>query len=376
MEGVGRLMFHNVFKGAKVLITGNTGFKGSWLTVWLLKLGATVVGVSKDIPTEPSNFEVLNLRDKIVHYMDDIRHLDRVTTVMAAEKPDFVFHLAAQAIVSRSYRDPLDTLSTNVMGTAHILEALRNLSHPCVAVIITSDKCYDNVEWVWGYRETDPLGGKDVYSGSKAAAEMAFRCYFHSFFKTSPVRVATARAGNVLGGGDWAADRIVPDCMRAWSRGEELNIRNPQATRPWQHVLEPLSGYLALAQALHADARLSGESFNFGPPSEQSHTVKKIIDDLRGTWHGEGGRKACISDEPPPFHEAGVLKLNCDKALHRLGWGCALSYPEMIRFVGDWYYTYYQRIENMFPYTLRQIEEYEKAAAAKGWLWCSGENRP
>jgi CDP-glucose 4,6-dehydratase len=373
MEGVGRLMFHNAFKGATVLVTGHTGFKGSWLTVWLLKLGARVVGISKDVPTEPSNFEALNLREKIVHYTDDIRHSDRVSAIMAAEKPDFVFHLAAQAVVSRSYRDPLDTLSTNVMGTAHVLDALRTVSHPCAAVIVTSDKCYDNVEWVWGYRETDALGGKDVYSGSKAAAEMIFRSYFHSFLKTSPVRVATARAGNVLGGGDWAADRIVPDCVRAWNRGEEVNIRNPQATRPWQHVLEPLSGYLALAQALQADERLKGESFNFGPPSDQCHTVKRIIEDLRGAWHGEGGRQMCITGDPAAFHEAGVLKLNCDKAFHRLGWGCSLSYPEMIRFVGEWYCAYYQGNEDMLQHTLRQIGEYQQAAAVRGRSWCVEE---
>lgn len=372
MEGVGGLMFHDAFNGANVLVTGHTGFKGSWLTAWLLKLGAKVVGVSKDTPTEPSNFEVLKLREKIVHHTDDIRRPGAVKEVIAAEKPDFVFHLAAQPIVSRSYQDPLDTLSTNVLGTAHVLDALRTVSHPCVAVIITSDKCYDNVEWVWGYRETDPLGGKDVYSGSKAAAEMVFRCYFHSFLKTSPVRAATARAGNVLGGGDWAMDRIVPDCIRAWSRGEEASIRNPQATRPWQHVLEPLSGYLALAAALQRDAHLNGESFNFGPPSDQSHTVGKLIDDLRGTWQGAGGRKTNISGAPAPFHEAGVLKLNCDKALHRLRWGSALSYPDMIRFVGDWYFAYYRRNQDMLGYTLRQIDAYEQAAAARGWSWCLG----
>jgi CDP-glucose 4,6-dehydratase len=363
-------MFNNAFKDAKVLVTGHTGFKGSWLTIWLLKLGARVVGISKDIPTEPSNFEILKLRDKIVHYTDDVRNADRIKTIVAAEKPAFVFHLAAQAIVSRSYQDPLDTLTTNVMGTANVLDALRTISHPCAAVIVTSDKCYDNVEWVWGYRETDALGGKDVYSGSKAAAEMVFRCYFHSFFKTSPVRVATARAGNVLGGGDWAADRIVPDCIRAWSCDTEVNIRNPQATRPWQHVLEPLSGYLALAEALRSNERLHGESFNFGPPSDQCHPVKRIIDDLRDTWQGAGGGHTHVANVPPAFHEAGLLQLNCDKALHRLGWGSALSYEDTIRFVGEWYFSHYHGGENMFDYTQRQIDEYQRVATARGRSWC------
>src|SRR6185369_9507541 len=206
MEGMERLMFNNIFNNRKVIVTGNTGFKGGWLSVWLLKLGAEVYGISKDVPTEPSIFRELRLEEKITHYERDIRSHEEMSRIIGEIKPDFLFHLAAQPIVSLSYRNPLETITSNVVGTANILEALRLSNHPCAAVIITSDKCYDNVEWAWGYRETDHLGGKDIYSGSKAAAEMIIRSYHQSFFKGSPVRVASARAGNVIGGGDWAVD--------------------------------------------------------------------------------------------------------------------------------------------------------------------------
>ena len=232
-------MFQNIYKNKKVLVTGHTGFKGSWLSVWLLKLGAHVVGIAKDIPTHPSMFEALGLEKRLTHYQADIRDLATMTQIIGNEKPDFVFHLAAQAIVSTSYKDPIETISSNVMGTANILEALRSSNHTCTAVIITSDKAYDNVEQVWGYKEDDKMGGKDVYSGSKGAAELVIKSYFNSFFKSSTcnVKLAIARAGNVIGGGDWAKDRIVVDCMVAWSKGEKVEIRSPQATRPWQHVL-------------------------------------------------------------------------------------------------------------------------------------------
>ncbi|MBI5485453.1 MAG: CDP-glucose 4,6-dehydratase, partial [Deltaproteobacteria bacterium] len=229
-------MFGDIFKNSKVMVTGNTGFKGGWLTVWLQKLGATVYGISKDVPTEPSIFRELQLEKRVTHFERDIRSAEEMSRIICEVRPDFLFHLAAQPIVSLSYRNPLETITTNVVGTANILEGLRASNHPCTAVIITSDKCYDNLEWAWGYRETDHLGGKDIYSGSKAAAEMIIKSYQQSFFKGSPIRIASARAGNVIGGGDWAADRIVPDCMRAWSRNETVEIRSPGATRPWQHV--------------------------------------------------------------------------------------------------------------------------------------------
>lgn len=363
-------MFRNTYQNKKVLVTGHTGFKGSWLTAWLLKLGAKVVGVSKDIPTQPSMFEELGLAKKITDYREDVRDSARMRTIFEAEKPDFVFHLAAQPIVSTSYTDPLDTFSSNVMGTANVLDALRFLQNPCTAIIITSDKCYDNVEWVWGYKETDALGGKDIYSGSKGAAELVFRSYFFSFFQKHPfVRLATARAGNVIGGGDWAKDRIVPDCMKAWNEGKAVEIRSPKATRPWQHVLEPLSGYLNLGMELAENQALHGESFNFGPKAEYSHTVKTLLEDLSRFWHFESVEQAYQITGNIPFHEAGLLKLNCDKALFHFRWLPTLDYEQLIDFTSSWYYAFYKEKMQMWNFTSDQIDTYEKLAQQKQIRW-------
>ncbi len=362
--------FSDIYKGRKVLVTGHTGFKGSWLTAWLLKLGAQVVGVSKDIPTQPSMFEEMGLEKRITHIRADIRDLKKMREVMASASPDFIFHLAAQAIVSESYADPVETLSTNVIGTMNILETLRIVSKPCTAVIITSDKCYDNVEWVWGYRETDSLGGKDIYSGSKGAAELVIKSYVHSFFtKNHPVRVVVGRAGNVIGGGDWAKDRIVADCMRAWSEKRVVDIRSPRATRPWQHVLEPLSGYLTLGRAVAERPELHGEAFNFGPRAEQNHTVVDLLSHLSRHWGFASPEQAYRITTDVPFHEAGLLKLNCDKALFHLKWEPNLDYGETIRLAGEWYATYYQNKPDMYALTSKQIEFYENAAAERKRSW-------
>jgi len=364
-------MFGSIYKNKKVLITGNTGFKGSWLTIWLLKLGAKVYGISKDIPTEPSMFEELGLKTKIAHYEEDVRELESVKGIIEEVKPDFVFHLAAQSLVSVSYSDPIETVTTNVIGTANVLEALKESNHNCVGVIITSDKCYDNVEWVWGYKETDTLGGKDIYSGSKGVAELIFKSYYHSFFKKneSNVKVVTTRAGNVIGGGDWAKDRIVPDCMRSWSKNEIVEIRSPNATRPWQHVLEPLSGYLALGQQLYVGDNLSGESFNFGPMSQYSHTVEELLQDLSKYWNYQDSSEAYKITGDIKFHEAGLLKLNCDKALFHLKWMPTLSYQQFIDFTGSWYFNYYKEKGNMLDYTLDQIDKYEQIASDQEIQW-------
>jgi CDP-glucose 4,6-dehydratase len=368
---MGKLMFNTVYKNKKVFVTGHTGFKGSWLTTWLLKLGANVVGVSKDIPTSPSMFEELDLEKRIKHYQEDIRDLDRITTVIVEEKPDFLFHLAAQAIVSVSYSNPIETISSNVMGTANILEALKCSNHPCTAIIITSDKAYDNVEQVWGYKEDDKMGGKDIYSGSKGAAELIIKSYYHSFFKSplSNIKLAIGRAGNVIGGGDWAKDRIVVDCMVAWSQHEKVEIRSPDATRPWQHVLEPISGYLHLGQALYSDAALHGEAFNFGPKAEQNHTVKQLLEDLGHYWKFNTVDDAFTVTDTLPFHEAGLLKLNCDKALFYLKWQANLEHKETIRFVSEWYYDFYNTDTDIYAKTLQQINEYEDIAKAKKLSW-------
>ncbi len=357
-------MFNGVYKNKRVLITGHTGFKGTWLTSWLLNLGANVTGISDRIPTEPSMFKEIGLENKIDHRILDIRDYDKLKSVMDECKPDFVFHLAAQAIVSDSYADPLNTLSSNVMGTAHVMDVLKDFKHPCVAVIITSDKCYDNVEWVWGYKETDHMGGKDVYSASKGAAELVYKSYFHSFIKNNNhgVKVGTGRAGNVIGGGDWAKDRIVVDCMKAWSQGEAVEIRSPEATRPWQHVLEPLSGYLSQGMYLLLNENLTGESFNFGPRSEQNRTVVELLSDLSSYWNFDSNDDAYKCTDNIPFHEAGLLKLNCDKALFYLKWQSTLNYSQMIKFVSEWYFDFYKTENNMFEKTMQQIDEYQNIA--------------
>jgi CDP-glucose 4,6-dehydratase len=364
-------MFSNSYKGKKVLVTGHTGFKGTWLTTWLINLGAEVIGISKDIPTQTSMFEILGLTNKIQHHLIDVRDFDSLIQVVTSERPDFVFHLAAQAIVSTSYAEPVETISSNVMGTTNVLEALRISNHACTAVIITSDKAYDNVEQIWGYKEDDKMGGKDIYSGSKGAAELVIKSYYQSFFKSdkSNVRLAIARAGNVIGGGDWAHDRIVVDCVEAWSKGKSVEIRSPEATRPWQHVLEPLSGYLNLGQTLQINKDFNGEGINFGPRSEQNHTVVDLLKDLSEYWYFDDVSDAFTVTDNIPFHEAGLLKLNCDKALALLKWHAALDYQDTIKFTSEWYYDHYKNSGNMIAKTIQQISEYENIAKSKSLKW-------
>ncbi len=365
-------MFDIAYKGKTVLVTGHTGFKGAWLTAWLLRLGANVVGISDGIKTSPSLFEILQLENKIDHHFADIRDFKSMHKIINSAKPDYIFHLAAQAIVSVSYDDPLDTITTNAVGTAVLLEVLRGYDHVCNVVMITSDKCYENVEWLWGYRESDQLGGKDIYSASKACAENIFHAYFHSWFKSSSeteVNIVTARAGNVIGGGDWAKDRLIVDCVKNWSEGKAVEIRSPTATRPWQHVLEPLSGYLRLASVLAENGSINGESFNFGPRAEQNRSVVEILSDLSDKWGFEGKDQGFVITDNVPFKESGLLKLNCDKALAMLGWNPNLGYDECIDFVGDWYSSYYKSDRSIEELTYRQIETYEKLGAQRELIW-------
>lgn len=368
---INKIMLNKNYQGKKVLVTGHTGFKGSWLTAWLLKMGAKVCGLSDQIPTNPSMFVELGLDQKIEHHFCDIRDLKSVSKILTEFAPDYVFHLAAQPIVSVSYEDPLSTISTNVMGTSVLLEALRLWNQPCNVVVITSDKCYENVEWVFGYKETDHLGGKDIYSGSKGAAEVIFHAYYNSFFKNpkNKIRLATGRAGNVIGGGDWAKDRIVVDCMKNWADGKIVELRSPEATRPWQHVLEPLSGYLTLGSQLNSDNRLLGESFNFGPRSEQNRTVLELLTDLSQQWNFNKAEDAYSVTDNIPFHEAGLLKLNCDKALFNLRWEANLSYKECVKMVGEWYYSFYKMEKDMYKLTLDQITQYEDLAMKRDLIW-------
>ena len=362
-------IFGDIYRDKKILVTGNTGFKGSWLSVWLLMLGAKVYGLSNGIPTTPSHFEAADLRDKVTYFEKDIRSLQDVSHIIDTIQPDFVFHLAAQPIVRLSYSAPALTIETNVIGTMNILEALRQSNHPCCAIMITSDKCYDNVEWIYGYRETDALGGKDPYSASKGAAELVIKTYAFSFFNTdgSRVKVAPVRAGNVIGGGDWAENRIVPDCVRAWSSGNHVQVRNPKATRPWQYVLEPLSGYLLLGQKLYDNPELNGEPFNFGPREDQNYTVDELIDEMQKSWPGAGMKHS--QDLSDHKKESTLLKLCCDKALHYLGWKATLNFEEMVRFTVDWYRNFYERKENIFKMSCKQIEQYVALAKKRGRCW-------
>lgn len=361
-------MFKNIYKNKKILVTGNTGFKGSWLTTWLLKLGAKVIGVSKDIPTSPSMFEILKLDEKIKYYQEDIRDLPKMINLISIEKPDFLFHLAAQPVVSASYTDPSETITSNVIGTANVLEALKISNHNCVAVIITSDKAYDNVEKTDGYKEDDKLGGKDIYSGSKGAAELIIKSYFHSFLKkeSSNIKLAIGRAGNVIGGGDWAKNRIIVDCMKAWNKDEPVEIRAPKSTRPWQHVLEPLSGYLNLGKDLKENEDLNGEAFNFGPDSDQDITVEDLIIELSKYWNF---KNTYTIKTNAPFHEAKLLKLDCKKAFISLKWKANLNYNDTIKFTSEWYYDFYKTKKKMLNKTLEQIEEYEKMAIENSLKW-------
>lgn len=324
-----------MFAGKKVFVTGHTGFKGTWLTYLLNKLGADVTGFALPPEQGRSHFEMLDLRSKIRHIECDIRDSGALSAALTDARPEFVFHLAAQALVKRSYSDPAGTFDTNVMGSVNLLDAVRQCDSVRSLVYITSDKCYENVEWVWGYRENDALGGHDPYSASKAAAEIVFSAYVRSFLASrSDLGAATTRAGNVIGGGDWAADRIVPDCIRSIENGASIQLRNPNATRPWQHVLEPLSGYLLLGAKLYDQPKQYAGSWNFGPSTTEVHTVhevaKSIIQHL-----GRGSIE--ITGTQAILHEAGLLQLNCDKAHQLLGWHPRWNVEKTLSATAQWY---------------------------------------
>lgn len=362
-------MFNNVFKDKKVLITGNTGFKGSWLSQWMLNLGANVYGISDRVLTTPSLFVDLDLQSKMNHHTLDLRNFDETYHLIESIQPDFIFHLAAQAIVSESFENPRDTFSTNLMASVNILECIRvsQSKFPCVVIMITSDKCYENVEWIYGYREQDALGGKDPYSASKACAELAISAYYRSFLNEySHIKMASARAGNVIGGGDWSKDRLVPDCFRAWSQNKKVTIRCPKSTRPWQHVLEPLSGYMLLAQSLFEGKDVNGESFNFGPHAIQDHTVLEVLNELSSYMKLDFEPLEIIENKQ--LKEAGLLKLNCDKALSHLKWLPTMNYKDTMNFTGSWYQSYFSK-EDMELKTNTQISKYQEFAIEKKQVW-------
>lgn len=359
-----RLDNASAFFDKNVLVTGHTGFKGAWLALWLEALGARVTGLGLDPSTEPSLSSTTMPDGNLSDVRHDIRDVGFVTDLVREVRPDFVFHLAAQAIVKRSFAEPRETFETNVLGTINVLESLRILDHPSVAVMITSDKAYLNKEWVWGYRETDQLGGHDPYSGSKAAAELALASYIDSFFPPgSPTRVGIARAGNVIGGGDWSPDRIVPDAIRAWRADEPLGIRSSQATRPWQHVLEPLSGYLSLAARLSSYGDLAGEAFNFGPARAEGRTVAQLVGALQSRLPG---LESSIVPGSASQREAGLLQLNCDKASSLLDWRSILTFDETVDLTCDWYERFYSDPSGARKISLDQIAKYSSLRAERG----------
>ncbi len=347
--------FLTAFVGRRVMITGHTGFKGSWLAFLLRAIGADVLGYALP-PTEPdSHFSLLKLDQSIHHVEGDIRNFGKLNATLSEFQPEFVFHLAAQAIVRQSYLDPKTTFDTNVIGSVNVLEAVRNCESVRSLVYVTSDKCYENVEWVWGYRENDRLGGHDPYSASKAAAEIVFTAYSRSFFIHRPeLGAATARAGNVIGGGDWAADRIVPDCIRSISSGQPIRLRNPDATRPWQHVLEPLSGYLLLAVKLRESPPTFTGSWNFGPYSREVQTVLEVA---KRITHGFGRGEIEIETNENKKHEAQMLRLNCDKAHQKLGWKPRWDFDQTIAATVSWYKEILDGVDAV-TVTRRQLLDY------------------
>ncbi len=344
------------FNNKKVLITGHTGFKGSWLTFWLEKLGANICGVAKDIPTNPSLFKVLNLKGKIIDHRVDIRNLLKLKKIVKNFKPDYVFHLAAQSLVKKSYEDPTNTFTTNAIGTCNVLESIRLLKNKCSIVIITSDKSYKNIEISRGYKETDELGGYDPYSASKGCAEFIIQSYIKSYFSNKKnLKIAITRAGNVIGGGDWSNNRIIQDCFKSWSLKKAVTIRSPNSTRPWQHVLEVLSGYLTLAIKLNNKTNLNGEAFNFGPKNIQNKRVIDVIKQIKTLSPKVKWKLKKLKT----FKESKLLKLNSFKARKKLNWKNRLSFNETIKMTTQWYEMFYKQ-KNMSRVTFQQIKEYEK----------------
>lgn len=349
-----------LWSGKRVFLTGHTGFKGGWLALWLHSLGARVRGFALAPDTEPSLFHALGLVEVIDHQLGDIRDLAALESSMRSWEPDVVLHLAAQPLVRRSYQIPVDTFATNVMGTVHVLDAARRCPSVQAVVVVTTDKCYENREWVWGYRESDPMGGHDPYSSSKGCAELVTAAYSRSYFAASGVGVASARAGNVIGGGDWSEDRLVPDAIRAFVAGAPVGIRNPASTRPWQHVLEPLSGYLRLAEGLlRKDARVAG-AWNFGPDDRDVVPVSVLMEQLVKEW-GAGARWENRSPPGAQPHEAAVLKLDASKARIELGWAPKWGLAEALAKTAAWYQAFYEgkRGGELREVCRRQIGEHQ-----------------
>jgi len=351
------------WKDKRVFLTGHTGFKGGWLSLWLCSMGAQVIGYSLPPNTHPNLFDVANVADDLEYsHLADIRDLVKLQSTMALARPDIVIHMAAQPLVRYSYDNPVETYATNVMGTVHVLESIRNTASVRAAVIVTTDKCYENKEWPWGYRENEPMGGHDPYSNSKGCAELVTSAYRESFFSSHKypehqVAVASARAGNVIGGGDWSVDRLIPDAIRAFEANENLMIRNPLATRPWQHVLEPLSGYLILAQALYQNGIEFASAWNFGPLDEDARTVEDVINLLIQNWPGKATWQQDQGEQP---HEAHLLKLDCSKARQLLKWQAKWNLEKAIQNITQWQSAFQHQLD-MHDFSLQQITSYQQS---------------
>jgi CDP-glucose 4,6-dehydratase len=370
MEGmVNKNLFGSIYKNKKVFITGHSGFKGSWLSQWLLELGAEVIGFSLPERTSPSHYDLLGL--KIKSYAGDIRDSASLAKSVADTKPDIVFHLAAQALVRDSYRDPSLTYQTNVIGTLNILEAVKNVPSVKAMINVTTDKVYDNKEWNWPYRENDSLGGYDLYSSSKACSEILTASYRSSFFNLEKygeqhtVLIASARAGNVIGGGDWATDRLIPDVARATDKRQTVEIRHPQSVRPWEHVLEPLSGYLLLGQKLLEGKKEFATAWNFGPENTQALSVADVLSKFQKHWPEVNWKNVETEKE---FHEAKILKLDCSKAWAELSWRPVWSLDDTLRYTAEWYKKFYDRNEIN---TLNDIENFINLASQQNHKWVS-----
>lgn len=348
------------WQGKRVLVTGHTGFKGSWLSLWLQQLGAQVIGFATKPPTTPNLFSLAQVAANMHSVEGDVRDLEHLQRVFDEQAPEIVFHMAAQPLVRYSYANPVETYATNVMGTVHLLEAVRHTPSVRSVVVVTSDKCYENQEWVWGYRENEPMGGHDAYSNSKGCAELVTSAYRRSYFAVESdarraVAVGSGRAGNVIGGGDWAADRLIPDIIRAFGASRSVNIRNPHAIRPWQHVLEPLSGYMLLAERLWADGQQFASGWNFGPSEDDARPVEWIVAHMARLW-GEGA--AWELDASPAPHEAHYLKLDCSRARTLLGWQPRLDLAKALEWTVEWYRTCLHE-GDLRAITEQQIRQYE-----------------
>lgn len=353
----------NTYKNKKVLIIGNTGFKGSWLTVVMLKMGAKVYGISNGVPSNPSFFAKAKLKNKIRYFNIDIRNNNKLNKKINLIKPDFIFHLAAQALVLESILNPVNTLETNINGTINVLNSIRDLKNDCSIVIITSDKCYLNDERKTPYTETDSLGGKDPYSASKAAAEIIFSCYSQTYFKDKKnIRISSARAGNVIGGGDWSSNRIIPDVVKSFSSNQKFVVRNPNSTRPWQHVLEPISGYIFLCHFLsNKKLGVNFESFNFAPNKFKNVSVKQIINKIKNNWPDI---RPEFKREKKKSLESKLLQLNPGKSKKLLNWQSVLTLDETVSYTVDWYKSYFNN-ENIYSFSEYQVESYFKMANKK-----------